>query len=72
MEFPVSWSRPYGTAATGQGGCSFPGRNLAKLNKYIEKELRPTIMSSIDPGQFCFIPGSSTTSNINAPPLAVH
>ena len=27
----------------------------------IEKELRPTILSSIDPGQFGFIPGSSTT-----------
>ena len=26
----------------------------------IEKELRPTILSSIDPGQFGFIPGSST------------
>ena len=27
----------------------------------IEKELKPTILSSIDPGQFGFIPGSSTT-----------
>ena len=40
------------------------------MNKYIEKELTPTITSSIDHGQFGFIPGSSTTSNINAPPLA--
>ena len=35
----------------------------------IEKELKPVIFSSIDPGQFGFIPGSSTT-HIDAPPLA--
>ncbi|XP_078357466.1 uncharacterized protein LOC144642376 [Oculina patagonica] len=27
----------------------------------IEKELKPAILSSVDPGQFGFIPGSSTT-----------
>ena len=28
---------------------------------FIEKELKPTILSSINPGQFGFIPGSLTT-----------